>query len=327
MVLPIHINRFSKFKYAPGALVPRPNFVDLAKAMAEKCPFKSVIRWSLQPTNFTCFPEKTRISWTCACDFELHIDVLTKVAQQCERHCASLGAPSNLRRLPIHIAPISAPASGVSQPLPTATSAPGALPQGVTRVNNRNDIANAGHAKQTKVGASISGPFFIHFESLKDTTVLPRFKKLYRNFKGYRFKRIDRDKEIVTCLKEGKNLPSPTDLDSYYAYTDPSNVFTSLLGVSMRHLLGRYAGWTQHAIQDILSQIPKKTRSKLSMEFHQEGFGMRAVPGWEMWRIVTIIVVPHVCLFAFAIFWLVHNPGALSDVFAPKMCVAAFQAL
>lgn len=66
----------------------------------------------------------------------------------------------------------------------------------------------------------------------------------------------------------------------------------------------------------------------LGMGMEKKGYGMRAISGWAVWKLITALVLTHIGPLIFAIYWLHFKPGQLSDAFTPALYAAVlFDAL
>ncbi|KAG4435301.1 hypothetical protein IFR05_009227 [Cadophora sp. M221] len=349
------------FKTVPGALVPRPGIIDTAKAMVEKNLAHPVIWWPLQPTKYPCPVDKTRMSWTCGCGRELHADVSPQIAEEYENICRPLkcaGPSTNLPLLPMYTTQSSSSSAGASPPVPTATSLQTNPSQVQQQANSQGTIVNPGGNVQNATATPNSDKLFIHWcidisrtevqnlfhirvQHLRDMTVIPRLKEYYRQSKGYRnwfsltdccgvkfvlFIRNHLTDDIVKCLGEG--LPKKNDPDYSYSRSGPCEDFLLQLEGLLSHSFHNASNCSEEFIETILSRIPKKTKAKLGMGMEKKGYGMRAISGWAVWKLITALVLTHLGPLIFAIYWLRFNPGQLSDAFTPALYAAVlFDAL
>ncbi|KAL5317000.1 hypothetical protein ACEPPN_016052 [Leptodophora sp. 'Broadleaf-Isolate-01'] len=172
-------------------------------------------------------------------------------------------------------------------------------------------------------------------------TVIPRLKAYYRQSKGYRnwfsltdcygvkfvlFIRNHLTDDIVKCL--GEDLPQRNDPDYSYSYSSPREDFLQQLEGLLSHSFHNPSNCSEEFIETILSRIPKKTKAMLGMGMEKKGYGMRAISGWAVWKLITALVLTHIGPLIFAIYWLHFKPGQLSDAFTPALYAAVlFDAL
>jgi len=68
-------------------------------------------------------------------------------------------------------------------------------------------------------------------------------------------------------------------------------------------------------IEDILSRVPKKVNGKLENKNHAVGYGMQAVPGLALWKVLIALALIHIGPLIFAGRWLCGHPGDLQNAF------------
>ncbi|KAH6717391.1 hypothetical protein BKA61DRAFT_671838 [Leptodontidium sp. MPI-SDFR-AT-0119] len=330
------------FKIIPGALVPRPGIIDTAKATVEKQLAHPVIWWPLQPTKYPCPVDKTRMSWTCGCGRELHLDVFPQIAEEYERLCGPLkcaGPSTNLPLLPMYTTQPSSSSAGSSLSAPTSNSLQ-ANPSQIQQQANSQDKLFI-HWCIDISRSEVQKLFHVRVQHLRDMTVIPRLKAYYRQSKGYRnwfsltdcygvkfvlFIRNHLTDDIVKCLGEG--LPKRNDPDYRYSSSSPREDFLQQLEGLISHSFHNRSNCSEEFIETILSRIPKKTKAILAMGMEKKGYGMRAISGWAAWKLSTALVLTHIGPLIFTIYWLHFNPGRLSDALSPALYAAAlFDAL
>jgi hypothetical protein len=68
-------------------------------------------------------------------------------------------------------------------------------------------------------------------------------------------------------------------------------------------------------IEDILCRVPKKVNGKLENKIHAVGYGLQAVPGVALWKVLVALAFLHVGPLIFAVRWLLGHPGDLQNAF------------
>lgn len=76
-------------------------------------------------------------------------------------------------------------------------------------------------------------------------------------------------------------------------------------------------------MQDIITRIPKKTNGRLKREYGALGYGMHAVPGWAVWKLMVVLVVSQAGPAVFMIKWLCGHAGDLQNAFSLSMYLIA----
>ena len=78
---------------------------------------------------------------------------------------------------------------------------------------------------------------------------------------------------------------------------------------------------------NLLACTPKKIDGKLEDEIETTGYGMHAVPGLSVEKLLVGIGLSVIGPLIFAIYWLCKHPGDLQNAAVPAMLVAAFFAV
>lgn len=76
-------------------------------------------------------------------------------------------------------------------------------------------------------------------------------------------------------------------------------------------------------MQDIITRIPKKINGRLEQEYGALGYGMHAVPGWAVWKLMAALVLSQVGPLVFLIKWLCGHKGDLQNAFTLSMYLIA----
>ena len=74
---------------------------------------------------------------------------------------------------------------------------------------------------------------------------------------------------------------------------------------------------------DILTRIPKKTNGRLKHEYGALGYGMHAVPGWAVWKLMVALIISQLGSAIFVIKWLCGHGGDLQNAFSLSMYAIA----
>ena len=76
-------------------------------------------------------------------------------------------------------------------------------------------------------------------------------------------------------------------------------------------------------MEDILTRIPKKTNGRLKKEYGALGYGMHAIPGWAVWKLMVALFLSQLGPSVFLIKWLYGHPGDLQNAFSLSMYLIA----
>lgn len=104
-----------------------------------------------------------------------------------------------------------------------------------------------------------------------------------------------------------------------YLYRDPREQFIKTLEQSLVHGFHDPRGCTAQDMEDIITRIPKKTNGRLKKEYGTLGYGMHAVPGWAVWKLMVALLLTQLGPSVFVIKWLCGHPGDLQNAFSLSM--------
>jgi hypothetical protein len=63
----------------------------------------------------------------------------------------------------------------------------------------------------------------------------------------------------------------------------------------------------------VLARLPKKTTGELAMGCGERGYGLLAISGWALWKVVLALAASQLVPVGFAIRWLMGHPGDLQN--------------
>lgn len=119
----------------------------------------------------------------------------------------------------------------------------------------------------------------------------------------------------MICMFEG--LPNPPEYE--YVLTKPKIVHMAMASVQIvagMHDPSKVEG------NSTLEMIPKKVDALLEPDKGAEGWGLHAVQGWSMWKIVFWFGALGMVGMLFMVLWLVLvDPKDLQNAFTPVMAL------
>lgn len=121
----------------------------------------------------------------------------------------------------------------------------------------------------------------------------------------------------------GAGLPKPPEYE--YTLFHPEIVH---MAIASRQILAGMHDLSKVEGSDTVEMIPKKVDTLLEQHKGAEGWGLHAVQGWSLYKIVLWIGVFTVIGLLFALLWLVlADPKDLQNAFTPGMFLAAMLCL
>ncbi|KAI9774940.1 MAG: hypothetical protein M1840_000156 [Geoglossum simile] len=335
----------SFFRSTPWNLVPRPGFVDQIKLAIETKLQYPVIWWPLEQPISSCPRYHERVSWFCDCGSELYVDLPEYMAREIITWIAPTPAPI----LPTTANPIAPSAPKGSQGgIGMSISSGARQPFSWLNSGSIRSKPAAQVAQQAWTDQGVANDRYVHWcvdrnryetqlvhipiLSLNDRNFIKKLRSAYyatHNFRRWfsltscygvkfvMFQLIQPEKDLVACGKE--ELPDPLSEEYVYKYFDPREQFVKTLEKTLMHHFHNHHGCSADDAQHILERIPKKANGKLKTCYAADGYGMHAVPGWAVWKIVALFAVSQICPLAYAIRWLCGHAGDLQNAFVLSM--------
>ncbi|KAI9782683.1 MAG: hypothetical protein M1839_004670 [Geoglossum umbratile] len=336
------------FRSTPWNLVPGPGFIDQIKLATEAQLQYPVIWWPLeQPISF-CPRYHERVSWFCGCGTELYVDIPEYKA----REIITWIMPTSVPILPTHsttVNPIAPSVSsgfqgGIGMNHSGGTRQPSSWPDsGSIRGKPTVQVA-----QQAQTNQRVVNDRYVHWcvdrnryetqlvhipvPSLNDQNFIKKLKSAYYATHSFRrwfsltscygvkfvmFQLIQPEKDLVACGKE--ELPDPYSEEYVYKYFNPREQFVKTLEKTLMHYFHNNHKCSADDAQHILERIPKKANGKLKTCYAADGYGMHAVPGWAVWKVLAVFTISQILPLAYAIRWLCGHPGDLQNAFVLSM--------
>jgi hypothetical protein len=76
-------------------------------------------------------------------------------------------------------------------------------------------------------------------------------------------------------------------------------------------------------IEDVIKRIPRKLNGRLEKKYGVLGYGMHALPGWAVWKLMVALFVSQIGPSVFCIRWLFGHSGDLQNAFSLSMYLLA----
>lgn len=126
----------------------------------------------------------------------------------------------------------------------------------------------------------------------------------------FQFKKIEPDLNIVACV--ARSIPCPkTNADYSFDYRDPEDEFIRFVEELVAYRM-------QNRCRNCLAALnflPKKISGKLKKDFGIEGYGLRAISAWSLWKGLVAFLLLSLPPFVFAVRWLIGHEGDLQNAF------------
>ncbi|KAI9867950.1 MAG: hypothetical protein M1813_007772 [Trichoglossum hirsutum] len=335
------------FRSTPWNLIPYPGFIDRVKSAIEAKLQYPVIWWPLKQPISSCPRYYERVSWFCGCGAELYVDIPEYQA----RDIITWITPTSAPILPTHstTANLIAPTvpSGFQGGIGTNHSGGTGQPSSWTDSGSIRSNPAVQVAQQAQTNQDVANDRYVHWcvdrnsyetqlihipiPSLNDPNFIKKLRSAYNATHSFRrwfsltscygvkfvmFQLIQPEKDLVACGKE--ELPDPFSKEYMYKYFDPREQFVKTLEKTLIHHFHN-RGCSADDAQHILERIPKKANGKLKTCYAADGYGMLAVPGWAVWKVIAVFAVSQICPLAYAIRWLCGHPGDLQNAFVLSM--------
>jgi len=127
----------------------------------------------------------------------------------------------------------------------------------------------------------------------------------------------------VACGRD--NVPClPATTEYEYDYYDPQSLFIEVLETNLQHQIQNSHRCSEHDALDILPQIPKKINSPIAHNFEEVGYGMRAITGFVLWKVVLAMIVSQTPAMGFAAWWLYQRPWDLQNALTPAVLILGY---
>ncbi|KAF7511949.1 hypothetical protein GJ744_003182 [Endocarpon pusillum] len=164
-----------------------------------------------------------------------------------------------------------------------------------------------------------------NLQNIRDSELVPTLLKAYRTVRGLsgwislttcsgarlvKFKRMAPDNDIIACV--ARSIPCHKTNDNYsYDYQDPEAEFIRFV----EELIAYRVQNPCCNLPMVLNVLPKKIRGKLEKDFGVEGYGLRAVSTWSLWKGFLAFLILSIPPCIFAIRWLIGHEGDLQNSF------------
>lgn len=124
------------------------------------------------------------------------------------------------------------------------------------------------------------------------------------------FRNIQPDQNIVACV--ARSIPRVGTNDHYsYDYQDPEDEFIRFVEELIAYRVQNQGCKCPSAI----NFLPKEIHGKLKKEFGVEGYGLRAVSAWSLWKAFVAFLVVSIPPSVFAVRWLIGHQRDLQNAF------------
>jgi hypothetical protein len=86
---------------------------------------------------------------------------------------------------------------------------------------------------------------------------------------------------------------------------------------TLAHYIQRHASVNDQEVDALISGLPKRIKSCHGMKGRSHGYGIRAVHGWSVVKVLSLFIISAIPGLLFFCVWLVNHPGDLQNASIP----------